>query len=131
MAGYIPFQKVKYLPAVSGANWCLLGTVNEQSASVFLYADVTFANTMPALYAVAVYNYNSNFSLKCRLVVGDTGGLFSPNIKYNLEDGIVKIWARGSVAYTSSLLVLTGSFDYKGIESEPPSDAIQPNVDNG
>ena len=131
MAGYIPFQEVKYLPVVSGANWCLLGTVNEQSASVFLYADATYANTMPALYAVAAFNYNSNFSVKCRLVVGETGGQFSPNIKYKLEDGIVKIWARGSVVYASRLLVLTGSFDYKGIESEPPSDAIQPNTDNG
>ena len=127
----MPFQKVESLPAISNANWYLLGWVANQCASVFLYVDVTFVNTLPALYAVAVYNYDSNFAVKCRLLVGNTGGTYDPNIKYKLENGVVKFWARGSAGYASSLLVLTGSLNYEGIASEPPSDAIQPNTDNG
>ena len=129
VAGFMPFQRRASFPVIESADWMLLGRIPPYSAVVFLYSNITFVNTMPALYAVTAYNYNSSqFDLFCNLVVGSSGGDFTSNIKYKLVAGEVYIWVKGSAGYASHLMILSGSLNVEGIKETPPVDAIQPSV---
>lgn len=129
VAGLMPFQRIASFPVIGSADWMLLGRIPPYSAVVFLYSNITFVNTMPALYAVTAYNYNSSqFELFCNLVVGSSGGDFTSNIKYKLVDDEVYIWVKGSAGYASHLMILSGILNVEGIVETPPVDAIQPSV---
>lgn len=129
VAGFMPFQRIVSFPVIGSADWMLLGRIQIYSAVVFLYSNITFVNTMPALYAVTAYNYsNSQFDLSCKLVVGSSGGDFTSNIKYKLVGDEMYIWVKGSAGYASHLLILSGSLNVEGIKENPPVDAIQPSV---
>ena len=129
VAGLMPFQRIASFPVIGSADWMLLGRIPPYSAVVFLYSNITFVNTMPALYAVTAYNYNSSqFELFCNLVVGSSGGDFTSNIKYKLVDNEVYIWVKGSAGYASHLMILSGILNVEGIIETPPVDAIQPSV---
>ena len=129
VAGLMPFQRIASFPVIGSADWMLLGRIPIYSAVVFLYSNITFVNTMPALYAVTAYNYsNSQFDLSCKLVVGSSGGDFTSNIKYKLVGDEMYIWVKGSAGYASHLMILSGSLKVEGLKENPPVDAIQPSV---
>ena len=125
----MPFQRIASFPVVESAGWMLLGRITPYNAVVFLYSNITFVNTMPALYAVTAYNYNGSQSeLYCKLVAGSSGGDYTSNIKYKLVAGEVYIWVRGSAGFASQLMILSGVLNVEGIKETPPVDAIQPSI---
>lgn len=122
----MPFQKITRFPVVQGAGWFKLGVIRNYGSASFIYSNITFANVTPAIYAVCAYNYNGNSFVDVKLIAGISGGSYDNNIKYKFENNDLHFWVRGSMEYSSTLIVLTGSMSIDGTIEEPPSDAIQP-----
>lgn len=122
----MPFQKITRFPGVENAGWSKLGVVNNYSTASFIYSNVTYANVTPAIYAVCAGSYEGNSFIDCKLIAGNSGGIYENNIKYKFENNALHFWVRGSMAYPSTLIVLTGSMSIDGKIGNPPSDAIQP-----
>ena len=126
VAAWMPFQRTTKFPIINGAGWFKLCTINDRCSVCFLYSNATFTNVIPATYAVCASKYDNLNLVDCKLIAGESGGNYSNNIKYKIENDALHFWVRGSAVSPSTLVVLTGNLIVDGTIENPPSDAIQP-----
>ncbi len=125
------FRRV-FFPVIGSAEWIKIMEVSNGMNCSFIINMILYANQSASIiigYAVA-YNYQGSKSMLCdfKSLIGQTGMIYNPNLKYKIDGDKISIWAKGSIVggKASCITLLHGSANFPMIADTPPEDAIQP-----
>lgn len=118
-----------FFPLGNSFNWIKIMEIKKNCNCSFIINMLCYANQASSLIAGYAYNYDDNI-LACafKQLIGRAGELYNPNLKYKIANGVISIWATGTVVSSkaSCITLLHGEATFPMVNEAPPEDAIQP-----
>ena len=118
-----------FMPKFVSSGWMKIMEINIGSNCSFIINLTSFANQPNSIVVGYASVYNSSvMHCEFKSLVGETGEMYCPNIKYKKGNGVITVWATNNVAApkTSCITLLHGSAEFPMTTDTPPEDAIQP-----
>ncbi len=111
----------------SGAKWYRIMELDNYSNASFLLSLMTFANAAQSLMLGYASVYENVSICHIKQLIGDSPGVFYPDVKYKTVNNKLIIWSRGGQYVENYIYVLRGMPSaFPMIAENPPEDAETP-----